>query len=151
MRPTWHFVTPSDIFWMLELTAPRVHQALAYANRYYELDRTTRIRATAAFERALTGRQYLTRAELGVRLARAGIAVKGVRLALLTCTRSSRGSCAVALDAESRGRMRCLRNASPRRGVCRVTSRSPSSPTVFQKSWPGDDERFHLVLRAHDG
>ena len=84
MRPTWHFVTPSDIYWMLELTAPRVHRALAYANRYYELDRAMRIRATAAFERALSGRQYLTRAELGVRLARAGIAVKGVRLALLT-------------------------------------------------------------------
>jgi hypothetical protein len=84
MRPTWHFVTPSDIYWMLELTAPRVHQALAYANRHYELDRPTRIRAMAAFERALTGGQYLTRSELGVRLARAGIAAQGVRLALLT-------------------------------------------------------------------
>ena len=25
MRPTWHFVTPDDIRWMLELTAPRVY------------------------------------------------------------------------------------------------------------------------------
>src|SRR6185436_15492429 len=25
MRPTWHFVTPADIRWMLMLTAPRVH------------------------------------------------------------------------------------------------------------------------------
>src|SRR5687767_4908678 len=25
MRPTWHFVTPADIRWILELTAPRVH------------------------------------------------------------------------------------------------------------------------------
>jgi hypothetical protein len=25
MRPTWHFVTPADIRWMLNLTAPRVH------------------------------------------------------------------------------------------------------------------------------
>ncbi len=25
MRPTWHFVTPADIRWMLELTAPRVN------------------------------------------------------------------------------------------------------------------------------
>src|SRR5688500_15870492 len=25
MRPTWHFVTPEDIRWLLELTAPRVH------------------------------------------------------------------------------------------------------------------------------
>src|SRR5207302_2748823 len=28
MRPTWHFVARADIRWLLELTAPRVHQAL---------------------------------------------------------------------------------------------------------------------------
>ena len=27
MRPTWHFVTPADIRWLLALTAPRVHAA----------------------------------------------------------------------------------------------------------------------------
>jgi len=25
MRPTWHFVTPADIRWILKLTAPRVN------------------------------------------------------------------------------------------------------------------------------
>ena len=29
LRPTWHFVTPADIRWMLELTAPRVKAACA--------------------------------------------------------------------------------------------------------------------------
>jgi hypothetical protein len=33
MRPTWHFVTPADILWMLELTAPRVRTALANMDR----------------------------------------------------------------------------------------------------------------------
>ncbi len=33
MRPTWHFVTPVDIRWMLELTAPRVHAVNAYPYR----------------------------------------------------------------------------------------------------------------------
>src|SRR6476659_56471 len=27
LRPTWHFVTPADIRWLLALTAPRVHAA----------------------------------------------------------------------------------------------------------------------------
>jgi len=31
MHPTWHFVTPVDIRWLLKLTAPRVNAA----NRYY--------------------------------------------------------------------------------------------------------------------
>ncbi len=33
MRPTWHFVTPEDIRWLLELTAPRVHSANSHVYR----------------------------------------------------------------------------------------------------------------------
>lgn len=85
MRPTWHFVSASDIHWMLDLTAPRVHQALAYACRYYELDSATRARATKVFERAFSAEERdLTRAELGAHLSHAGVTAKGVRLALLT-------------------------------------------------------------------
>ena len=84
MRPTWHFVAASDLHWMLELTAPRVHQALAFATRYYGLELPTRLHATTLFERALSDGHYLTRAELGAHLGRAGLAVKGIRLALLT-------------------------------------------------------------------
>src|SRR5689334_19603161 len=35
LRPTWHFVAPADIRWMLALTAPRVQQASkSYYVRY---------------------------------------------------------------------------------------------------------------------
>src|SRR5437016_14635129 len=30
LRPTWHFVRPADVRWMLELTRPRVHAMSAY-------------------------------------------------------------------------------------------------------------------------
>ncbi|HET9157917.1 MAG TPA: crosslink repair DNA glycosylase YcaQ family protein, partial [Myxococcaceae bacterium] len=30
MRPTWHFVRPADIRWLLTLTAPRVRAILAH-------------------------------------------------------------------------------------------------------------------------
>ena len=29
LRPTWHFVTPADIRWMLALTAPRIKATMA--------------------------------------------------------------------------------------------------------------------------
>ena len=32
LRPTWHFVTPADIRWMLELTAPHVHALNAHSS-----------------------------------------------------------------------------------------------------------------------
>ena len=84
LRPTWHFVTPADIRWMLDLTAPRVHQAMGSYNRKLGLDSAVLTRAAAVFERALEGGHYLTRAELGERLTRAGLAATGVPLALMT-------------------------------------------------------------------
>lgn len=30
LRPTWHFITPADIRWLLTLTAPHVHAINAY-------------------------------------------------------------------------------------------------------------------------
>jgi hypothetical protein len=91
LRPTWHFVTPADIRWMLSLTAERVERALAYAYRFYELEPGLRNRATRTFERALSARPSLTRAELGAALAQARMTVKGVRLALLTVHAELRG------------------------------------------------------------
>jgi hypothetical protein len=83
LRPTWHFVAPSDIRWMLSLTGPRVQAANAYYYRTLELDPKTRRRSRAALERALRGGRYLTRAELAVVLKRARIATDGLRLAHL--------------------------------------------------------------------
>ena len=39
LRPTWHFVTPADIRWLLALTAPRVQQINASLYRKIEIDR----------------------------------------------------------------------------------------------------------------
>ena len=83
MRPTWHFVTPDDIRWLLELTAPRVHRMMTPYNRRLELDAETLVRGTAVIERALRDRQYLTRSELGARLAESNLVMTGTRLAQL--------------------------------------------------------------------
>jgi hypothetical protein len=74
MRPTWHFVAPADIRWMLALTAPRVHQALAYYNRQLELDDAVFLHSNAVLAKALQGGKQLTRAELVTALKLAGIA-----------------------------------------------------------------------------
>ena len=81
MRPTWHFVTPADIRWLLELTAPRVHRILSYYNRALELDAKTLTRGAAVIERALGAGHHLTRAELADSLRRARLPMIGNRLA----------------------------------------------------------------------
>jgi hypothetical protein len=80
MRPTWHFVTPTDIRWMVALTAPRVHAASAYYYRKSGLDGAVFKRSRKALERALQGGRQLTRAELAAALREARIPADGLRL-----------------------------------------------------------------------
>jgi hypothetical protein len=46
MRPTWHFVLPHDIRWLLDLTAPCVKAELAHYDRNLEIDPSCRGAAT---------------------------------------------------------------------------------------------------------
>jgi hypothetical protein len=73
LRPTWHFVAPADIRWMLALTAPRVRAASAFAYRTLELDHAIFRRSNAALAKALRGGKQLTRAELSSVIRRAGL------------------------------------------------------------------------------
>src|SRR5258708_24263619 len=41
MRPTWHFVSPADIGWLLALTAPRANASKASRYRQLYLDEIT--------------------------------------------------------------------------------------------------------------
>jgi DNA glycosylase AlkZ-like len=77
MRPTWHFVSPVDVHWLLVLTAPRVYQALAYYNRKLELDDAVFRRTNAVLANALQGGKQLTRDELVFALQQAGIVTDG--------------------------------------------------------------------------
>jgi DNA-binding transcriptional ArsR family regulator len=83
LRPTWHFVAPEDLRWLLALTGPRVHQASGYQYRLLEIDAALAARARAVIEKALRGGVALTRDELGARMIEAGIEAKGLRLAYL--------------------------------------------------------------------
>jgi hypothetical protein len=77
LRPTWHFVTPADIRWLLALTAPRVHALNALYYRRLELDEALFRRSHAALEKALQDGNQLTRDELRDVLQQAGVATEG--------------------------------------------------------------------------
>jgi hypothetical protein len=79
LRPTWHFVTSADIRWLLELTAPRIKAGSAPYFRRHGLDAASLRRSRRVLERQLPGRQ-LTREELAVPLAEAGLPVQGEAL-----------------------------------------------------------------------
>ena len=83
LRPTWHFVTPTDIRWLLELTGPRVHTQNAYQYRQLGLDGGVRATCNRLLVEALQGGNHRTRSELGAVFRKAGIATDGFRLAYI--------------------------------------------------------------------
>src|SRR5438093_7514730 len=75
LRPTWHFVTPRDIRWMLVLTAPRIKRGMAGRDRALGLSDELVAKTNTVIARALEGGKQLTRPEIGAALQAAGIAV----------------------------------------------------------------------------
>lgn len=80
LRPTWHFVLPADIRWLLDVSAPRVNAMNASYYRKFELDDELFAKSNALLAKALKGGRQLTRKELAAMLERAGITANGLRL-----------------------------------------------------------------------
>jgi hypothetical protein len=84
LRPTWHFVDPADIRWMLKLTAPRIMTIMSSYDRKLGLDEKVYRRSNAVIAKALRDKNYLTRTELKAALTKAKFGpLPGERLARL--------------------------------------------------------------------
>lgn len=144
LRPTWHFVAPSDIRWLLELTRPRVHALSAFGRRRDQLDSHTLSRAREALASALRGGTQLTRNELGLGLREAGIEARGTRLAHILmhaelegviCSGVPRGKqhTYALLDERAPPAARLTRDEALVQLTCRYfTSHGPASAKDFQ-------------------
>lgn len=77
LRPTWHFVLPSDIRWMQQLTAPRVHARMAYYRRRLGLDEALFAKTDTLLATALADGHHLTRNAISAFLRQHGIVVHG--------------------------------------------------------------------------
>ena len=100
MRPTWHFVAPADLRWLLELTGPRVQAANKFMYRQRELDAASLARGRKAISKALHDGNHLTRAEIARRCLQTVNEATGLRflhvmmdaeLSGLICSGAKRG------------------------------------------------------------
>jgi hypothetical protein len=80
MRPTWHFVLPEDLRWLLQLTSPRVHQLNGTYYRKLEIDAGVIAQTQGMIVSWLEGGRQLTRPELGKAFVQAGVDVRDLRL-----------------------------------------------------------------------
>jgi hypothetical protein len=82
MRPTWHFVDPTDLRWLMTLTAPRVRQILSYYDSQVDvnLNETILKKCYVIIIQALKGGNALTRTELSDALKKGGVDATGRRM-----------------------------------------------------------------------
>ena len=64
LRPTWHLVSASDIYWMLALSAPQIKSSLKSRHLQLGLSETVLKQSSTLIEKALSGGKHLTREEL---------------------------------------------------------------------------------------
>lgn len=83
LRPTWHFVAPQDIRWMLELTAPRVNAVNAFTYRKYGLDDKLFSKSNSVIEKLLRDHNYLTRDAIKDELRKGGIEGDGTMMSAI--------------------------------------------------------------------
>jgi hypothetical protein len=81
LRPTWHFVLPEDIGWMVRLTGPRVRAGALSMQRQMGIDKAVLLKSKKILTKALT--EPMTRAELAVLFSRAKINTDDIRMGML--------------------------------------------------------------------
>jgi hypothetical protein len=64
LRPTWHFVSADDIYWMLDLSAPQVKRFTASAAKKFGFDAKKLDQTNSSIEKLLRGNNHLTRDEI---------------------------------------------------------------------------------------
>jgi len=80
MRPTWHFVSAEDIYWILELTAPQIKSTTRSRHRDLELTETILKKSQEVLIKVLEGNKSMTREELKEHFNRDGINTEGQQL-----------------------------------------------------------------------
>jgi hypothetical protein len=79
LRPTWHFVTPADARWIIDLTASRINAFSASRYRQLQLDNPVFAKTNDTLAKALEGGKQLSRAEVLAVLNSAGIKTDELR------------------------------------------------------------------------
>lgn len=80
LRPTWHFVSADDIYWMLQLTAPRIKSSLKSRHKNLEVNEKTLLKSNSIIQKKLLEQKYATREELAAEFMKAKIKLDDNRL-----------------------------------------------------------------------
>ncbi|HEV2479970.1 MAG TPA: crosslink repair DNA glycosylase YcaQ family protein [Puia sp.] len=136
LRPTWHFVLPADIGWLLRLSAPRIRGFCAPYHRQLGIDAAVLRKSRKIMSAALLDGAFLTRVEIAALLKRAKLDTSDIRMNFLM------------MDAELEG----LICSGPRRGkqftYALLASRVPRPVDLSGDAALGELARRYFLSRG---
>jgi hypothetical protein len=83
LRPTWHFISADDIYWMLHLSAQKIKSSLRSRHKELELTESVITKTSGIIEKSLSNGLSLTRDELATEFQNAKIKTDANRLSHL--------------------------------------------------------------------
>jgi hypothetical protein len=83
MRPTWHLVSFDDIYWILDLTAPRLINALKFRDKELGLNQEIFKKSNSIIENLFSKQKFVTREELSEKYSAENIKTNENRLSHL--------------------------------------------------------------------
>lgn len=83
LRPTWHFISAEDIYWMNDLSYPRLKPVYQYYAKMLKANVSTIYSYINHVEKVLEGCKHLTKQEIRVNIKEAGIDLDDNNLSVL--------------------------------------------------------------------
>ncbi len=83
LRPTWHFVSSDDIYWILDLTAPRIKASMKSRHKNLGFTESIIKKSNKIIEKSFKKSKYLTRDEIKEEIEKNKIDTSGNRLSHL--------------------------------------------------------------------
>jgi hypothetical protein len=124
LRPTWHFVTPKDIRWLLQLTAPNIYAISQNYYRKMELDDKVFAQCNRIIEHQLRDNNYLTREVLKQEFDKIKVFTDSIRLSF------------IMMNAELQGLICSGPRKSKQFTYALMDERVPATPTLtHNEAW----------------
>ena len=152
LRPTWHFVSPKDIRWMLSLSAPRVKAVNAFMYRKMELDNKIFKKTNNILQKTLEGGKQLTRTKLAIELGRKKIVAEGIRLSCIMMQAELDGIiCSGAKNGKQFTYALLDEKVPPSKQMKDDEAFGRTYKKIFQQPWTGNAKRFRNLVGTKPG
>lgn len=143
MRPTWHFVSADDIYWMNDLSAAKIKRNFNSRHRELELSEEMILKSEKVFEKAISNEGNLTRDELDAELLKVDIkTAKNQLYHLLFCAELAGILCSGAVKNGKQTYDLLSKRVPNKKTLSRDESLAELAKRYFQSHGPATIEDF---------